>query len=729
MLGQLNKLDMMEDKRDNGDLMVLWLEKMLDSGQTLLSVLREVPLKPHDELPNIDKNSTTLADGNQMFTLAESRDSLQEHKIEVDCKKEFLDLGAVFVSNGTKLETEVSLNSEPELNLIEKMLISTDWESMVENVIHGENKVDITSKNVSLSCIEEIMKANKAIDIEEYSTITKGPRGKLFQCKMCGKTFKKSAFAGNHIMKKHISRVVRYNVLKCLAKRFFECDDCGKKFKGINTLQNHVEHTHRGRPSKCQLCNFSGTIVDVSRHRWDIHKNKEEKECGFCGKQFHSEGGLKHHIESHGNETYDCEACGKEFKVAKTFQRHSLYCAQPKTHICDKCGAKFSLARGLEMHKITHIDKKLLGYTCSICSKQLRMKRSLDEHMTKHSESKPLGCNNCEETFKRRSSLSLHKRRAHEEPKEEGSEPKEETQTAKEVEVGNTPVLWIKEPSLERLVNGKKAKYFYMPEGNFKKGPPYKCLICAFKSKSKSDVRLHFHKVHRKERLFRCIECDARKEKWQQVVTHWNRIHNPNREDQLKFVCETCGKKYQEQSELKIHVLVHGESKYPCKYCGKGFKSPYAQKYHETERHEKEHQPCRMCGKMLSGMSVKVHERVVHFNEEKIDCDFCEKTLKTKRNLQLHMDAVHGTVEKTHHCHVCDAKFRVASRLKNHIETVHEKTRLFPCPFCKTVLNNKNQFKRHSKRLHQGSDLPQEMKEQLVTSRMENFQVKVIADE
>ena len=137
---------------------------------------------------------------------------------------------------------------------------------------------------------------------------------------------------------------------------------------------------------------------------------------------------------------------------------------------------------------------------------------------------------------------------------------------------------------------------------------------------------------------------------------------------------------------------------------------------------EQEPEPCGMCGKMLSGKTVvKEHERVVHFNEGTVDCGLCEKTLKTKRNFQLHKEAVHGTVEKAHHCHVCNGKFRVVSLLKNHIETVHEKSRLFPCPFCKTVLSNKYRFKLHSKRLHQGSDLPQELKEQLMKSRLKNL--------
>ena len=374
VLGEIEKQKtVMENKRENGDLVVLWLEKMLESGQKLLSVLREVNVKPQEELPNIDKNVTILADGNQMSAIEESKDS---YKIQDDCEQNVLDLGTIFVSNETEIEndhsenTEVVPSSETESNFLENMLTSIDWESMVENVIQREKKGAITSRNVSQLCITEIMKANKAINIEEYSTITRGPRGKLFQCKMCGMTFKKSAFAANHIMKKHIARVVRSNVLKCLAKRFFECDDCGNKLKGIGTLQSHVEHTHRGRPTKCQLCDYSGTIAEMNRHRWDFHKNKEEKECGHCGKQFHSEKGLSRHIESHGDETYDCKACGKKFKVADTFRRHSQYCAQPKIHICEKCGAKFSQERGLEMHKITHIDKKLLGHTCSICSKQ-----------------------------------------------------------------------------------------------------------------------------------------------------------------------------------------------------------------------------------------------------------------------------------------------------------------------------------------------------------------------
>ena len=302
---------------------------------------------------------------------------------------------------------------------------------------------------------------------------------------------------------------------------------------------------------------------------------------------------------------------------------------------------------------------------------------------------------------------------------------KTEENLEKEVKVSNTPMVWIKEPSPERLLNGKKTKYYFMPEGNFEEGSPYKCLICDYKSNSTRDIRLHFHRLHLKEKLYKCIECDMRGVTWSAVLNHWNRIHNPNREALLKFVCETCGKKYQEKSELKIHLLVHGDSKFPCKYCGKAFKKPYAQKSHES-CHEKEPVACNICGKMLSGpIEVKEHERVVHFNEATVDCHLCGKTLKTKRNLHLHMRSVHGTVEKNHHCHLCESRFRVASLLRKHIETVHEKSRQFPCPYCKSVLSSRDKFKLHSQRLHEGRDLPPEL--QIMKPRVENFRVKANA--
>ena len=87
-------------------------------------------------------------------------------------------------------------------------------------------------------------------------------------------------------------------------------------------------------------------------------------------------------------------------------------------------------------------------------------------------------------------------------------ELKEESEEEKKV--GKPPAtVWIKEPSPERLVKGKKTKYYLMPEGNFEKGSPCKCLLCDFNSKSKSDVRVHFDRVHGlKEKLYRRIECE-----------------------------------------------------------------------------------------------------------------------------------------------------------------------------------------------------------------------------
>ena len=287
------------------------------------------------------------------------------------------------------------------------------------------------------------------------------------------------------------------------------------------------------------------------------------------------------------------------------------------------------------------------------------------------------------------------------------------------------PRVWIKFPSPKRLQNGFQTKYYFLPEGNFESGPPYKCFCCNHESLNLSDIKTHFHKVHMK--VYKCIECDMRKKTWTHVVTHWNRVHNPNRQEQLKFVCETCGKKYEQKSELRIHSLVHSEPRFPCKYCGKMFKSPYSQKAHEGV-HERELKACTVCGKILScNSALALHVRNVHFDQEKVDCNLCEKKLKNKIGLELHMKIIHEKVDKKYDCHLCSTMFRKAGQLKDHIETVHEKSQLFPCPYCNTVLSSRKRFKLHSKRLHNGRELPEEIKEQIIKQRQKAFRVNAMS--
>jgi transcription elongation factor Elf1 len=120
--------------------------------------------------------------------------------------------------------------------------------------------------------------------------------------------------------------------------------------------------------------------------------------------------------------------------------------------------------------------------------------------------------------------------------------------------------------------------------------------------------------------------------------------------------------------------------------------------------------PCDICGKILVGASkAKYHAVEVHSNYNSVDCDICGKTLKNKGNQKLHILSAHEKYEKPYQCHICTMSFRVKSMLQNHIETVHDKSRQFQCPYCEIILSNKFRFNRHSKRRHGGINLPQNL--------------------
>ena len=119
--------------------------------------------------------------------------------------------------------------------------------------------------------------------------------------------------------------------------------------------------------------------------------------------------------------------------------------------------------------------------------------------------------------------------------------------------------------------------------------------------------------------------------------------------------------------------------------------------------------------------------RNLHFDQEKVDCNLCEKKLKNKIGLELHMKIIHEKVDKKYDCHLCSTMFRKAGQLKDHIETVHEKSQLFPCPYCNTVLSSRKRFKLHSKRLHNGRELPEEIKEQIIKQRQKAFRVNAMS--
>nr|XP_040050660.1 zinc finger and SCAN domain-containing protein 12-like [Gasterosteus aculeatus aculeatus] len=110
-----------------------------------------------------------------------------------------------------------------------------------------------------------------------------------------------------------------------------------------------------------------------------------------------------------------------------------------------------------------------------------------------------------------------------------------------------------------------------------------------------------------------------------------------------QYVCNICGRRFTDNSNLKAHIKIHsGEKPYSCITCGKTF----------TDK-----------------SNLKAHIRI-HTGEKPYSCITCGKTFTRKSHLRSHT-RIH-TGEKPYPCKICERCFRNSSNLIGHIRNVHK---------------------------------------------------------
>ncbi|XP_043923800.1 zinc finger protein 501-like, partial [Protopterus annectens] len=351
-----------------------------DTGMTL----------PQNQLPGNRISISRDADFSEIQNLRPSHEKL----LDAEFNKALSDKMSITRENGMHSETRNNCK-ESDDGLIKKNKREMHLQIPMEMACNQLNHSNSVTFNIN-DLTDQLSHNGKRQNNTMASHDQIGNKEKLYNCAICGKSFKSRQAITRHM-------------LIHTGQKPYKCTMCDKRFTRRSSMISH-QRTHSGqKPYKCSLCDkrfaWKRTMV---LHQY-IHTGHKPYKCTMCDKSFTLKSSMVKHQHIHtGEKPYKCTICNKSFVQKSHMVTHQSTHTGQKNYKCDTCGKSFRQKGNMYRHQNTHTGLK--PYKCTMCDKSFSQKCSMTLHQHTHTGQKPFKCALCYKSFRQANILKRHQR-------------------------------------------------------------------------------------------------------------------------------------------------------------------------------------------------------------------------------------------------------------------------------------------------------------------------------